>query len=120
MRSGEFVRLLDTTFDTVRHYEELGLLYPNRENGQRRYSEKDVQAFQAVREFKELGMTLDEIRVMFELKITQGCGSDHLLAAVMDQFAAKVLECETRIVEWTDRRDRMNSVLMEIRRVTNR
>ncbi len=35
MRIGAFVKTLNTTVDTVRHYEELGLIHPVRDNQQK-------------------------------------------------------------------------------------
>ena len=37
MRIGEFIKLVQTTKDTVRHYEELDLIRPDWKNGTRDY-----------------------------------------------------------------------------------
>lgn len=82
MKIGEFVTLLKTTKDTVRHYEELNLLTPSWQNNKKEYSEKEILDFQVVKELKEYGFTLKDIQLIFSLKQALGCGDKHLIRQV--------------------------------------
>ncbi|HLQ70971.1 MAG TPA: MerR family transcriptional regulator [Bacillota bacterium] len=118
MKISEFISRVDTTKDTVRHYEALGLLQPIvLPNGRRDYGEKDVMDFQAIKEMQALDMTLKEIQVMFEVKRTKGCGSTELLGGVlhtMEEKMAATVEAEKRLVEKRKQMKEMIGVLREV------
>lgn len=103
MKISEFIDCVGTTKDAVRHYVELGLIQPViLENGRREYGEKDILDFQAIKEMQELDMSLKEIKVMFEVKRTNGCGSGELLREVIQTMKYKVastIEAENRLIE---------------------
>jgi DNA-binding transcriptional MerR regulator len=62
MRIGEVAALFDVTTKTLRHYEKLGLLDPEREeNGYRLYGPEDVLGVQRIRQLQSLGLSLQEI-----------------------------------------------------------
>ncbi|ONG93195.1 6-phosphogluconolactonase [Bacillus cereus] len=86
MRIGEFVTLLHTTKDTVRHYEDLNLIVPTRTNNRKEYSEKEILEFQVIIELKEMGLSLKDIQLLFELKGLLGCGDKKLI----DEVVAKL------------------------------
>lgn len=49
----------------IRFYEKENLLAPKRrDNGYRDYSEEDLQSLKKIRLFRELGITIDEIRAV--------------------------------------------------------
>ena len=53
--------------DTLRYYEEKGLLHPARgENRYRMYGIQDVITLNIVRSLRELGMTVEDIRTYLE------------------------------------------------------
>lgn len=63
---GDIARDLGLSQRALRYYEELGFIKPTRtEGGFRTYSQHDVDMLRVVIQFKELGMTLDEIRSFF-------------------------------------------------------
>jgi DNA-binding transcriptional MerR regulator len=68
-RIGELARLAGVTTRTIRYYEELGILSsPRRPQARhRRYSEKDLLHLERVQQLKEYGLTLGEIREIFDL-----------------------------------------------------
>ncbi|WP_404450668.1 MerR family transcriptional regulator [Virgibacillus necropolis] len=70
-----FIEKVQTTKDTVRHYEELNLLEPSWSNKRRIYGEKDIGDFEAIKEMQALDLSLREIQMMFEVKRSNGCGS---------------------------------------------
>lgn len=64
---GEVAELFDVTTKTLRHYEELGLLSPEREeNDYRRYGPQDVLRVQRIRQLQTLGMSLRQIKAVLE------------------------------------------------------
>ena len=51
----------------LRHWEDVGLLAPSRDDGgRRRYSDEDVVRIAAIVRSKAAGMTLDQIRVLLD------------------------------------------------------
>lgn len=62
MQIGEVAALFDVTTKTLRHYEKLGLLKPERaDNGYRLYGPEDVLRIQRIRQLQSLGLSLKEI-----------------------------------------------------------
>ena len=86
MRIGEFIKLVQTTKDTVRHYEELDLIRPNWINGTRSYSPKDLKDFHAIKEMQSMGLALKDIQSIFEVKRSGGCGSPQLIVGVLESL----------------------------------
>jgi DNA-binding transcriptional MerR regulator len=68
-RIGELAKRAGVTTRTIRYYEELGILSsPRRPQARhRRYSEKDLLHLERVQQLKEYGLTLGEIREIFDL-----------------------------------------------------
>ena len=83
MRIGEFIKLIQTTKDTVRHYEELDLIRPEWKNGTRDYAPKDFEDFHVIKEMKSMGLALKDIQSIFEIKRSGGCGSHQLIVGVI-------------------------------------
>ena len=55
------------THRTVRHYEDLGLISPERRGTQRVYHRRDRTRLALIRRGKRLGFPLDEIRTIIDL-----------------------------------------------------
>jgi len=66
---GTLSRKTGTKVQTVRYYEQIGLLRePGRtEGGQRRYEEADLDRLAFIRHARQLGFALDAIRELLEL-----------------------------------------------------
>jgi len=63
MKIGELSAQSNLSRDTLRYYEELGLIQPERmDNNYRDYPLKTLDVLQFIRIGKELGLTLSEIR----------------------------------------------------------
>lgn len=63
---GDIARELGLSQRSIRYYEECGLLKPTRtDGGFRTYGEREVDLLRIVLQFKEVGMTLEEIRALF-------------------------------------------------------
>ena len=62
---GDIAKELDLSQRTIRYYEELGFLKPTRSDGGfRNYTEKDVELLRTVVRFKDLGLSLDDVRAL--------------------------------------------------------
>ena len=64
IRSGEFRKLCHTTRDTLRYYEEQGVLIPKHdpENGYTYYRHAQMGSFYLIKAFQALGSSLQEIK----------------------------------------------------------
>ncbi|MGE6595063.1 MerR family transcriptional regulator [Bacillus proteolyticus] len=67
---GEFSKRTGTSIRTLQYYDETGLLKPekNISSGHRVYKDKDILALQKIVSLKVLGYSLEEIRVMLNVK----------------------------------------------------
>lgn len=114
MRIGEFVRTLNTTHDTVRHYEQVGLLSPTRDGNQKHYYDDHIQVFEVIQELKNLGFSLDDILLLFELRASVGCGSEVLILEVKRKFDNQIANLDKQIHDLTIRRDNLRETLDEL------
>ena len=63
----EFIQKENTTRDTVRHYIYLNLLTPARKGRNYWFTENECDIFEAVKEFQDLGFSLQEIKEIKKL-----------------------------------------------------
>jgi DNA-binding transcriptional MerR regulator len=66
---GDFSRMTFLSVKALRHYHEVGLLPPaeiDPDSGYRRYRLEQVPTAQVIRRLRELGMSLDDVRVVIE------------------------------------------------------
>jgi len=66
---GDFSRMTFLSVKTLRHYHEVGLLTPaeiDPDTGYRRYETGQVPMAQAIRRLRELGMPVDDVRLVIE------------------------------------------------------
>lgn len=68
LRSGQFARLCRTTKDTLRHYEDIGLLSPAfiAENGYKNYLPDQVMDFMLISSLRDAGCSLADIKRFLE------------------------------------------------------
>jgi len=94
---GRVARSAGLAIDTVRYYEREGLLQkPGRTpSGYRQYSPDAVKRLQFIRQAKELGFTLSEIRELLTLKVAPGKSC----ADVRAHAEAKIADVEQRIAQ---------------------
>jgi DNA-binding transcriptional MerR regulator len=66
---GKLSGIVNLNPSTIRYYEELGLINPERKNNasHRRYSKKDIITLNLINRAKSLGMSLDEIKELVDL-----------------------------------------------------
>lgn len=66
---GEFARVSHVSVKALRHYDEIGLLKPadvDPWSGRRRYSSAQVPSANVIRRFRDLDMSLDQIRLVLD------------------------------------------------------
>ena len=62
-RIGEISELYNIGTDSLRYYEELGILHPSRgQNGYRTYHIRDLWQLNVIRDLRELGFSMDRIK----------------------------------------------------------
>jgi len=66
---GAVARSAGTNVQTIRYYEQMGLLKPARRTrgGQRRYSVDDIDRLEFILHSRQFGFSLDDIRELLEL-----------------------------------------------------
>ncbi len=72
-RIGEFSQIARVTIDTLRHYDALGLLKPEKVDpftGYRYYSAQQLLSLNRILALKEIGFSLEEIARIFQEKLT--------------------------------------------------
>lgn len=90
MRIGEFIAVVGTTKDTIRHYEDLELILSKGSDGKRRYSEEHLADYYAIQELKGYGVKLRDIQSIFKLKRNYGCGHAELIKEVGDSLSLQL------------------------------
>ncbi|MEU0257585.1 MerR family transcriptional regulator [Streptomyces sp. NPDC006184] len=73
MKISELARRADATAKTVRYYESLGLITPQRlANGYRDYGEEDVRLVREIRALTRLGIPVERTRPFLECLADRG------------------------------------------------
>lgn len=105
---GKVARSAGMAIDTVRYYEHEGLLEkPTRSAaGYRQYPPEAVSRLRFIRQAKELGFSLKEIRELLSLRVTPGKSC----ADVKARAEAKIADVEQRIAQL----DRMKRALAKL------
>jgi MerR family copper efflux transcriptional regulator len=96
-RIGELAQKAGVTARTIRYYEELGILSaPRRPQARhRRYSQKDLLHLQRVQQLKGYGLTLGEIREIFDLSREDPSGEKSRLQ-LLSRYREKLREAVQR------------------------
>ena len=105
LKIGEFSRLMRVTVKTLRHYEQLGILLPDSvddDSGYRYYSVEQMQRLNAIRDLKDIGFSLDEVRDLLL--------SDERVPSA-DLLSLKISECERQLDLLNERRRRLGELL---------
>lgn len=89
---GRLCRDFGVTPRTLRYYEELGLLAPDRENGQRRYSAKDRAHLSLILQGRAVGVRLNEIGGLLDLHEREDSTCQHLSTLSALRRRLEVLE----------------------------
>lgn len=117
LTTGEMARLTNSTLRTVRFYEEEGLLKPalRAEGGHRLFHTTELDKLKLVGELRLLGLSLEEIREVFEIKrhATSGAAAARAMGQRLAQYIATV---EARIDALTRLRDELGAARTTLQR----
>ena len=109
MKAGEIAKTTGVSVHTIRYYQLIGLLAPSKNslNGYHVFSAADVQTINFIKRAQGVGLTLHEIRVVFDRAKHRSTPCPE----VRDMVRLRLSEVERRLVEWTALRDRIHRVL---------
>ncbi|MBU0929121.1 MAG: MerR family transcriptional regulator [Spirochaetes bacterium] len=105
---GELARMFGLTARTVRFYEELGLLESESREGSahRRYPERNAVRVRRIQQLKDYGLTLAEIRELFDLAARDRSGE-----SVRKSLSEKY---RSRLEEARKKRDALDSYIEDL------
>lgn len=88
MRIKEVEESIGITSKNIRFYEKEGLITPERnsENGYREYSERDIKKLKEIKLFRQLGISIEDIRLLQSREI----GLGDVLKNQMDKFKNQI------------------------------
>jgi len=90
MRIGDFAKKYDMNVTAVRYYIENALLTPQRKNNQYIFDQSCIDDMDKILEYKECGLTLEEIELLFFLEKTSKFQDETILQIVQDLFEEKI------------------------------
>lgn len=103
---GEISKLYDIGTDSLRYYEEIGILKPKRdENGYRMYSVNDIRTLNVLRELRSIGFPMKDIKEHL---------SDYNLEKTVELFRKAVSEIENRQAELEKMKGQLSTRIHEI------
>ncbi len=112
----ELCERFDVTPRTLRYYEEIGLLTPQRRGTHRVYNERDRVRLQLILRGRRLGFSLEEIREILELYDRDKTGRTQLKEALR-KGEEKLRAIEAQIAELEAMRRELQERAAEIRRM---
>ena len=101
MRIGDLAAKAGITTRTLRYYQELGIIEPDRrtQGGFRLYSDEQLRRLHIIQSLKSLGFDLESIRALFNLRHTVETGGD-LAREMIGQLQAHQRQVEAKIAEY--------------------
>ncbi len=104
---GAAARAMGVPPKTLRYYEDLGLVRPDRtESGYRLYGSEELERIQFILRAKQLGFTLNEISDVMALREDDMEPCDHVASLIESRLA----EIETRIRNLADLKIELETV----------
>src|SRR6266516_72973 len=102
LRIGELAARVGASPDTIRYYEQLGLIAaPERsEAGYRLYSDAELRRLQFIRKAKLLGLSLEEIKGLLGIAEQGECRP--LRSQVAELLRQKIDDCQAKLAELTE------------------
>jgi MerR family Zn(II)-responsive transcriptional regulator of zntA len=97
LKRGQLAKAVDVSAETIRYYEQQGLLQSDRDNnGYRRFDITCVDRLKFIQRAQNVGLSLKEIKELLELEIARG---EHTCEEVKAITQAKQQEIQKRIQE---------------------
>ncbi len=88
MNIGEAARRSELPAKTIRYYEDIALVSPERlQNGYRDYSDNDVHRLRFLQRSRSLGFTIEECRLLLSLYDDEGRASSDVKSIVKSKIA---------------------------------
>ena len=107
LQIGEAARATGVPSKTLRYYEDLGLVRPDRtESGYRLYDSEELERIHFVLRAKQLGFTLNEILDVMALREDDTDPCEHVASLIESRLA----EIETRIRDLADLKIELETV----------
>lgn len=108
---GELAKRCGVSTDTLRFYEKNDLIAPatRTESGYRLYDEKSQQQVTFILKAKELGLSLEEIKELLEIRLE---ATEHSCAEVKAITSAKLAVIDQKIEELTRIRSALKKSMM--------
>jgi len=98
LTTGDLARECDTTVRTVRFYEEAGVLCPEARSrgGHRQFGSEELEKLRLIMDLREAGLSLNDIRGLFELKKEHG-DAEAASAAMSEVLEDRIAEMQRKI-----------------------
>lgn len=95
IKIGELAEASGSTIDTIRFYENKGLLKPveRSESGYRQYHKSAIELLKFIQMAKDLGFSLSQIKELLEIKIE----SNGKCSLAFEEIQAKEIEIDAKI-----------------------
>jgi MerR family copper efflux transcriptional regulator len=107
MNIGEAADMTGLPAKTIRYYEDIGLIKPDRAaNGYRDYDDKDVHRLAFIQRSRSLGFTIDECRSLLSLYEDKERASSDVKALATD----KIREIDRKLRELKSLRDTLKTL----------
>jgi MerR family transcriptional regulator, copper efflux regulator len=108
---GALAKAAGITTPTIRYYEEIGLLPPAKRtaSGQRHYDESDISRLTFIKQCRDFGFSIEQVRVLLDLSISteRDCAETRDIAqAHLDEVRARMVELgalQTRLQDFVTR-----------------
>lgn len=112
MNIGAAAELANLPAKTIRYYEDIRLIKPERaENGYRFYSQSDVERLRFLQRARGLGFSVEECRLLVSLYQDDNRAS----AEVKSIASAKIIEIDAKIDQLGGMRKTLSSLVSECR-----
>ncbi|TAY20531.1 MerR family transcriptional regulator [Rhizobium ruizarguesonis] len=107
---GALAKATGTSTPTIRYYEEIGLLPPasRTASGQRNYDESDVGRLTFIKQCRDFGFSIEQVRVLLDLSVS----SERDCAETRDIAQAHLDEVRTKMVELRALEKRLQGFVM--------
>lgn len=117
MRIGKFAALHGVTQDTIRHYQEIGLLVPEKTNGRYVFTEADSRDLNKILQLKEMEFTLSEVKKVLVFQRLGGMGTSPYRNLMVSVLEEKVDRASARIAKYTEMKSEMLKEVEALRTV---
>ncbi|WBW96426.1 MerR family transcriptional regulator [Oceanirhabdus sp. W0125-5] len=117
MKIGEFIKIHNTTKDTLRHYIDIGLLIPKKNGAQYDFDDGCSDDFEEIQRLKNMGFKLNEIKnIFFHMKLGKltGYREDELYKEI---FNRKNKELEDQIQKYNEYKSRIEKEIEDLSKV---